>query len=336
MPVSAEHQFVAEEFDSVLSSYAKTKLFGVLEADRKKYDYACVLERDCNRSLVSQVLWSNSAGVHKDLMSLLHDRNAPIKVYFAKDTTKHRLKIAEVISSYRGDEALCSLLRGLKIIYLPSGFDADKQEQQMWMSNYISEIVCKDLLFATVFGRLIKSDVRVFANHNGPVGLKYAVLDEIIKNGLIHTPTFKSSIGYRSDGPTREIITMLSALGLVQRPDQTVFALPTIKGRMFMDLSKHLLYEKYNPDHILGDLGAIKDMLFKSSGLEGFDYQLEIVESAERCSTEYGRNLLEGMDFSEPKFYSNYDWKIFYDQLKDVPGFKKETFEDADCGFFIK
>ncbi|ETC77110.1 hypothetical protein SEEC5569_04235 [Salmonella enterica subsp. enterica serovar Cerro str. 5569] len=34
-------------------------------------------------------------------MTLLHEEESYLKVYFAKDTTKHRMRIDEVISEYK-------------------------------------------------------------------------------------------------------------------------------------------------------------------------------------------------------------------------------------------
>lgn len=336
MATSPEHQFIAEELYSVLNYYANTKLLGVLEADRKKYDYACVLERDCERPLVSQVLWSHTEGVHKDLMMLLHDQHAVLKVYFAKDTTKHRLKIDEVISEYQNNDSTRHLLRGLKIIFLPAEFDADKPNEQRLMSNYMSQIICRDLLFGTAFGRLTRFDVRVFANHGGPLGLKYAVLDEITKNGLIHNPSFKRKLDYNSDGPLREITATLSASGLVRRIDRSNVLLPTIKGRMFMDLTRRLLYEQSNSEHSPGDLGLIKEILFGAGEREHFNTYQELMDSANYCRRQFGRDLLENIDASNPSFYSKFHWEDFYEQLKSIPGFSKTIFEEPDCDFGIE
>lgn len=338
MSTSAEHQFIAEELGSVLEHYSRTRLFGVLEADRKKHDYACVLERDCERPLVAQVLWSHTEGVHKDLMTLLHDREATLKVYLVKDTTKHRLRIDEVISEYRNNDTTKGLLQGLKLIFLPSEFDADRPAEQDLMSSFISRILCKDLLFSTVFGRLSPFDVRLFANHGGPAGLKYTVLAEITQNGLIHNPTFKKNIGYTTNSPLREITAMLSALGLVRSVDRTNIYLPTVKGRMFLDLTRHLLYEDSHPQHALGELGMVKSILFGNANTAGFDYQQEMVSAAKFSKTHFGRDLLEGIAESEPVFHSRYEWQGLYHKLNESSGmgFDEDLFIDADCFFYAQ
>src|SRR5215475_13999794 len=64
--------------DAVLHRIARTRLIGVSEAERRKFDYSAVLLRDFSRPLVSQVLWSHVEGVEKDVRTLLHDREALI------------------------------------------------------------------------------------------------------------------------------------------------------------------------------------------------------------------------------------------------------------------
>jgi hypothetical protein len=336
MTTSAEHQFVAQELGSVLELYSSTRLFGVLEADRKQHDYACMLERDCERPLVAQVLWSHAEGVHKDLMALLLDGEAALKVYLVKDTIKHRLKIDEVISQLRNNDKTKDLLRGLKLIFLPAEFDADQADEQQLMSNFISRILCEDLLFATVFGRLTPWDIRLFANHGGPFGLKYAVLAEITQNGLMHNPTFKRNLGYDVNSPLREAITMMSALGLVRSVDGTNVCLPTLKGRMFLDLTRHLLFENAHPQHALGELGMVKDILFGTSTATKFDYRQEMVSAANYSKTEFGRDLLEGIAESAPVFHCRYEWKGLYDRLNGPSGmtFEKDLFIEPDCFFY--
>lgn len=335
MAVSPEHQFVAEEINSVLLKYANTKLLGVLESERKKFDYSCTLERDCQRVLVSQVLWSHTEGIHKDLMTLLHDHESLLKVYFIKDTTKHRLKIEEVISEYKSNPNTKPLLKGLRLIFLPSDFDADKESEQKFMSNYMSQLICRDLLFGVVFGRLSKFDIRVFANHGGPFGLKLAVLDEVTKNGLIHSPTFKKNLGYSTSGPLREITTMLSALGLVRRLDRSTVLLPSIKGRMFMDLARRLMYQDKHDQKHIEELDAITNLLCPSSTVAQPNYFDDIKRSAIYCEKEFGRDLLQEINVEQPKFYKTYAWQELYEQIKSIPGTGKDIFEEPDCDFIL-
>mgnify|MGYP003577296244 CR=1 FL=1 len=99
--MTPEHQFLSESLNNSLSKFSNTSLFGVLEAQRKTFDFACVLERDFSRPLVSQVLWSNFQGIEKDLRTLLTDHNSKIKTYLFKDSISARAKIEEILTSYK-------------------------------------------------------------------------------------------------------------------------------------------------------------------------------------------------------------------------------------------
>lgn len=338
MAASPEHQFIAEEISSILESYSRTKLLGVLESSRKKYDYSCVIERDLERALVSQVLWSHTDGIYKDLVTLLHDKESVLKLYLVKDTLKHRVKIDEVIAEYRSNPATKSLLVGLRVIFLPEGFDADKEIERNFMSDHISRLICSDLLVGSVFGRLSGFDIRVFSNHGGPLGLKFAILDEITRNGLIHTPTFKKRLGYSTSGTIREATTMLAALGLVKRVDQSVILLPSLKGRMFLDLTRRILYDNGESTESSGELNIIKSLLFTENRyINSKLTRIEsIISSALHCHEQFGRNLLEGVDPDRPVFHSNFNWQDIVDEWENLPYFSKEWFSDPDCGFYIK
>ncbi|WP_105634819.1 hypothetical protein [Cronobacter dublinensis] len=333
MAASPEHQFIAEAIDSVLSRYATTKLLGVLEAGRKKFDYSCVLERDFHRVLSSQVLWSHTEGIHKDLMTLLHEEESYLKVYFAKDTTKHRMRIDEVISEYKKNSQTRALLKGLRIIYLPSEFDADKLSEQKLMSGLMSHLVCKDLLFGTVFGRLSSFDIRVFANHGGPLGLKYAVLDEITENGLIHNPTFKERLGYSTTSTIREVTTMLSALGLVKRLDNSVILLPTLKGRMLLDLARKLVVDNSSDETASGEFEIIKSLLFPIGSSGQFNYLKEIKESALYSANNFGRKLTVSAQSEGTKFYKTFNWDDWHEQLQMMPELKDKLFTEPDFDY---
>jgi len=88
---SAEHEFLAAQIDTSLKEFSTTGLLGVTEAARRKFDYACRLHRDFSQALVSQVCWGNVGGVSKDVRLLLHDSDAPIKLYLIPDSQPARL-----------------------------------------------------------------------------------------------------------------------------------------------------------------------------------------------------------------------------------------------------
>ena len=351
MAQSTEHYFISCKLDEILKKYGATKLIGVLESDRKRFDYSCIMNRDYTRSLVSQVLWSHTEGIDKDIRTLLHEPEAMIKVYFVRDSIKHRLRIDEVITDYRRSDGLKSMLSGLKIIFLPEDFDADKEEEQNFIVEYLSKVICEDLLFGIVFGNLSQFDIDIFAEHTGPNGLKFAILDEITKNGLIHTPSFKKRLGYSTDGTIKVATTMLAATGLVKRVPRSVVLLPTLKGRMLLDLTRRLLYEKrINPDNTKDlvysgeTLKIIKYLMPTSSSIikeqplqknQKWDTLTEILQSAEFCHSYFGRDLLEDINLQEPRFYSTYNWQSFYEKIKRIPDIRSDIFSDPDTLFFV-
>ena len=243
MAASAEHQFISQTLDRTISHFSGSRLFGVSEASRGTFDYACILHRDFVRPLVSQVLWRNTRGIDKDLRTLLHDKESMVKLYFVADTVPTRTRLDEILSSYRSNERTKSLLRGLKLIFVPPCFDADKEVDRTWMADYLSNCVLNDLFLRVLFGQLTAFEYKVFVNHGGPLGLKYAILHEISENGLYHNPSFKERLGYKTDGPLREAIAMLGALGLIQRIDRSMCHVPTIKGRFILDLARLLISE---------------------------------------------------------------------------------------------
>ena len=243
MADSAEHQFISQSLERALHVYSETRLMGLREAERRKFDYGCMLLRDTTRPLVSQVLWNHDEGLEKDLRTLLFEGEAALKVYFVRDRIKNRAKIDEVIQSYRLNPATAPMLRGLKIVAIPEGFDADSEAQRIWMDKHILETVSSDLLFAVVFGKLTAQDVRVFAQHGGPFGLKIAVLQAINTVGLEHGPTFEKQLGTRGS-PLREVIAMLTGVGLVAAPAFSIQRVPTLKGRFLLDLARLLTFER--------------------------------------------------------------------------------------------
>src|SRR5438128_1856401 len=94
---SPEHEFISSQLDEELIRFAATGLLGVQEADRRRFDYACRVDRDCRRTLAAQVLWRHDEGLDKDLRTLLHDSEARLKVYLFRDSTRARCRIDEIL-----------------------------------------------------------------------------------------------------------------------------------------------------------------------------------------------------------------------------------------------
>jgi hypothetical protein len=136
--------------------------------------------------LVAQVLWQHEHGLEKDIRTLLLDTDSSLKLYVMRDSARMRATLDDVLASYRNDPDLRGRLRGLKIFFVPGDFDADKEDQLQWLKRHLGYSFMQDISFAILFGGVTKHAVEVFLAHNGPFGLKYAILDEIVKNGLIH------------------------------------------------------------------------------------------------------------------------------------------------------
>ena len=333
MDSKPEHEFIAVSLDKILREFSRTSLFGITESQRRTFDYSCILLRDFSRPLISQVLWGHVEGIEKDIRTLVHDSNALIKVYVVKDQTRTRARIEEIVNSYRAREETRRLLTGLRILPVPPDFDADKEKDQIWLYDYLESRISRDILFAIVFGQLTNFDLIRFASHGGPLGLKYLILHEITLNTLRHMPTFKERIGYKTTGPIREALTMLSSLGLIKKPPLGLMYFPTVKGRLLLDLTRRLLFElKTRQDWseeiklVFKHLGVVMPPL---TGLHhgdeeqsGFDPLVSVVYHARYCQAQFGRDLLGDINSTNPKFYSEFylpDDPIFPNEKSGIP-----------------
>ncbi|MGA3093682.1 MAG: hypothetical protein ABSD75_34295 [Terriglobales bacterium] len=240
---SAEHQAIAQAIDLALRGIEDSALVGVFESERRKFDYSCLLKRDLTRPLVAQVLWGHEEGLEKDIRTLLFDRESKLKLYVLKDKLGIRATLDDVLSSYRSHDDTRSRLAGLRLLFIPTDFDADSEKERTWLNDFVRMALLKDLGFAIIFGGMTRHVVMTFMNHQGPFGLKYAILLEISNNGLVHTPTFKKRLGYSTTGTIREVLTMLNATGLVRNWPSSVCYFPTIRGRLMLDLTRRLLVE---------------------------------------------------------------------------------------------
>lgn len=319
MSDSAEHKFISAATDDALRSFSATKFLGATEAQRRTFDYACILQRDFSRPLVSQVLWSHQEGIEKDLRTLLFDGEASLKLYFVRDNVKNRARVFELIKSYRDAATVRNLLRGLRIVPVPEGFDADSEKQQKFMRNYLLNEISRDLMFGTVFGKLTKSDIRTFSNHGGPLGLKYAALHWIDREGINHGPTFEKKVGTKGS-PLREALAMLRGVGYTVFPMNSIETAPSLKGRFLLDLSRKLAYEwsaqkiwseelKLVTNHLGLDLPKHGDDL-ESTSYEN-NIAAELIDSIHSAKQQFGVDLLDGINREDPQFYSSFDWKRF-------------------------
>jgi hypothetical protein len=345
MALTPEHQFISTSIDVIINKYSKASLFGVNESQRRTFDYSCILLRDFSRPLVSQVMWGHAKGVEKDLRTLLHDKEALIKLYIVKDNIRNRARLEEILTSYKTNEGLRKLLVGLRLVFVPSDFDADREEDQVWLYNYLQERFSNDILFAIIFGQLTGFDFHVFADHGGPIGLKYVVLDEIVKNSLQHMPTFRERIGYKSNSSLREALTMLSALGLIKRPLGTNLHFPTIKGRLLLDLTRRVLYEQQYLEewseeirlifkHLGMSLPSLVAMKSREERVVTDDFILTLIH-AEGCKKDFGRDLMDKIDPEKPIFCSQYHLPEIDEMLKTKVGLTREFFSEPEALFFV-
>jgi len=230
-----------------LKAFSTTGLLGVTEAERRKFDYACRPRRDFLQPLVSQVCWGNVGGISKDLQLLLLDSDAPIKLYLVPDSQPARLKLDEALRSYHDRSETRSLLRGFRYLPVPSGFDADKEAARTWMAAELKRLMCADLLFGVLFGQLAKSDVRSFAEHGGPVGLKFAMLHQVSTVPTDSVGDLGQALGTKSKSAMREGLIMLTATGLLYQQPRAQPWFPTVKGRFLLDLIRRMIWEAEKP-----------------------------------------------------------------------------------------
>src|ERR1051326_6216462 len=315
MTETPELSYLSQQIDSTLRSASRLALMGVTEAERRKFDYAATCVRDLSRPLVAQVLWKHIHGIEKDLRTLLHEPNARIKLYVVRNTVPARQRIDEGVTSFRQRPELASLLRGFRLLLVPSEFDADKLSHQAWMSAFLREAVGRDILFNIVFGDLTQHAVHVFADHGGPVGLKYAILDEITANGLMHGPTFNLRLGYKTSGPIREAIAMLNGRGLIRRIEDSNICIPTARGRALLDFTRLLLFQTktrqtWSSDAVvmLETLGIRSDVFYPNGSVSFEDERSDLgiarlLSAARYCQTQFGRDLLADVNFEAPCFY---------------------------------
>jgi hypothetical protein len=300
----------------------------VTEAARRKFDYACRLWRDFSQPLVSQVCWGNVGGVSKDVRLLLHDSDAPIKLYLIPDSQPARLALDEAIASYRDRSETRPLLRGFRYLPVPTGFDADKEEARLWMAEELKRRMCSDLLFGAVFGQLTASDVRYFAAHGGPFGLKFAMLHHVTTVPTIAVDNIGRALGTKSKSSMREGLVMLTATGLLHQKPRAQPWFPTVKGRFLLDLIRRLLWEAQNHADWSGELRVILAHLGLANAgfislhealnaLRSRDYArgsldviLELLASA-ITARSFGVDALAAIDPKTPQLYSDFDWRRF-------------------------
>lgn len=343
---SPEHQAIAEAIDEAVQSIADSRLIGVFEAQRRTFDYACLTRRDLARPLVAQVLWKHEDGLEKDIRTLLFDDESLIRVLAVRDATRTLATLEDILHSYRAHPELNRRLRGLKIFRIPAEFDADEEKEREWLREDLKRAFTQDIAFAILFGGFTRQVFTTFLAHNGPFGLKYAVLDEIVKNGQTHMPTFKERLGYSTNGPIREALTMLNATGLTQGWASSNCYFPTIRGRFLLDFTRRILIDVKNEagwsDHTESTFEMLgcplpefpqEEITLKNCTTDSLASNLV---HAAKCWEVFGRDLLEGVDATEPKLYSEFEIEGFVRRMEGAPRFSANFFDQPDYLFYPK
>ncbi|PCD05707.1 hypothetical protein CMV16_22000 [Peribacillus simplex] len=252
MAESPEHIFLSDYFLEVMYEFSELRLYGFKEADRKKYDFACILEKDWQRPLIGQTLWKHTEGIDKDIRIMLGEKQANIWSYIARDTTKNRALLHEVVEDYKNMGMENDLYR-LKVFWVPHDFDADNLESQSIIKTILKESVVTDILFNIVFGTLSANDIRYFLNDTGLIGLNFAVLHEVATNGFINYPQLSKRFEV-SAGPLRERIIRLTGSGLLWQLGTGSMYYVSLKGRVFLQIINRLFTEVVHNNTISAEM----------------------------------------------------------------------------------
>ncbi|MDN7513814.1 hypothetical protein QZM67_01535 [Burkholderia sp. AU45251] len=260
MAESAEHLFLKQTFLTVLKRFSRIDLYGFCETDRKLFDFSCLVERDWERPLVGQVLWGHTDGIEKDVRSLLHDDGAEITPYIVRDSVKTYQALEEIIASYRNSPARGRLAR-LKLLPVPSDFDADNASQRDCVERLLTEKIVDDIIFNVVFGHIAEEHVQFFLDASGTLGLNLAILYVIATEGFLNISTLSKRLQV-SASPVREQLLLLKGAGFIRADRDKALYEMTSRGRLFLDLVRRVDHELETGDltdecaYILSRLGC--------------------------------------------------------------------------------
>ncbi|WP_280297082.1 hypothetical protein [Nocardia abscessus] len=227
---------MTEVFIESARELSRSEVFGYAEADRGRFDFACVLTRDHSRNLIGQTLTHHAAGIDKDLGSLLHDLGGELPVYLYPHEARSEGRVQEFLYNARG--RLPDRVELLRLFRYPV-FDADNDAERNAVANAIKSQVIDDLLLNVLFGRLSSSDIDFFLNGLGIPGLLMATLNEIAVNGFLNFPTLGKVL---NSNPTtlRPRVSTLVAAGMLEQAARGSFYRATPRARVFLRIC-HLL-----------------------------------------------------------------------------------------------
>ena len=259
MAEAPEHAFLCKKFLEIIEAFSKSEVYGYTEASRKKFDFACDIQRDWRRPLVGQTLWKHQEGVDKDIRSMVLEPDTDIWVYLIRDNVKNRALLQEVLQDFRraaqGDQ-----LFKLKRFWIPEDFDADDENARKVVESTLKDAIVNDLLLNVVFGKLSSTDVKYFLNAPGALGLNLAVLYEIATQGFVNYPALSKKFGV-SAGPLREKVFNLLGSGFIWCWQGASMYYVSLKGRVFLDLLRKYTIEEENQATVSHEVKYLFKML---------------------------------------------------------------------------
>lgn len=258
MAEAPEHTFLSKKFLEIIEAFSKSEVYGYTEASRKKFDFACNIQRDWSRPLVGQTLWKHQEGVDKDIRSMVLEPDTDIWAYIVRDNVKNRALLQEVLQDFRKSVEGNQLFK-LKVFWVPQDFDADNENARAVVEISLKDAIINDLLFNVVFGRLSSTDVKFFLNTTGIVGLNLAVLYEIATNGFINYAALSERFGV-SAGPLKDKINNLLGCGFIWCWRGGSYYV-SLKGRVFLELLRKYVLEEKNERRISQEVRYLFTML---------------------------------------------------------------------------
>jgi hypothetical protein len=338
-----EHQCIVSEFNRSLARHARTALLGMAETERSTFDYGCLLNRDLSRPLVAQVLWSNPPGIEKDLRTLIFDDEATLKVYLVRDKPSYLRKIDYIVGDYRRDPTLAGKAAGLRTIPIKADFDADKEADRIWLAEYLDGRIRSDVLFSIVFGGLTAKDFRLFHEHNAPFGVKVAILAVVSDHGIVRRPELKERINYGTTGTIDKVLAKLTGIGLGTQLGNTTLIMPTVKGRLLLDLIRRLYFEWSQRTDWSGETALLLRALNVTKSefpadldpaRTGKDSIADLLLHCQESERSHNTRLLDGIDPAAPKFFSDFNYSYFRNRFAGCPDSNDTMFDDPDSLFF--
>lgn len=254
MARSDEHNYVTNVFIGCAHELSRSELFAYGEADRARFDFACVLTRDYSRQIIGQTLTHHAAGIDKDLASLLHEPNGELPVYLYPYEARNEGRVQEFLHNARVQ--LPDRVSLLRLFRYPV-FDADNDRERACVEAAIRHQICDDLLLNILFGRLHAADINLLLLGNERIhGLRLALLNEIAMRGFRDSRALERAL-YENRSTLRPRLLSLVAAGMLEQSAGDWYFRVTQRGRVILRVC-HLLMR----DNVIGpELAFILDRL---------------------------------------------------------------------------